>query len=502
MLRSIASLAALLAILVAVVYQRSIIRAPLAPVVQGRNNTALFIVNTFPGLHNVHMATIQSLRERHPEVKVHVASWASTGKTVRRLTSDDSVVYHELESQNWLNAVVNVTQQTSLSQFFHRPDTEGSRALGKHMQTWLLPWDGPHYEAMLHELDRLIKAVDPAVTVPESFLWPAIDAVREAGRVHAFISPNMLTDNFPYDQPWLSAYWKYPSFGSDSPFPLPWSHIPWNIWLAIMNRYWLSWTPLMRASRDYIKARGVLHHSRSVDWFGMRRDDTPFISQTLPAASLPVQFVPRNVTCAGPIIIEEAPATQQDPALAVWLARGPTVLVNLGSTVHYDQKRALTMTRAFTKLLDERPRLQVIWKYQKDGDYPDNLFKTVAKEHINSDRFRIVSWLNVNPYAMMRTGHIAAFVHHGGAGSYNDALAYVSSPGFSALKILNPVFPLSWGAYVQRSTKRYFLPGLAFPMSPCPSGPTASTSLLSSSIWASGCGPAKATAQNGQASAL
>lgn len=445
MLKKTASVAALLAVLVAVIYQRSLAPAPPAPVVQGRNNTALFIVNPLSGLHNVHMATIQSLRERHPEIELHLASWAPAGDIVKSVTGDDSVVYHELQSQSWVHGVVSTTIKLSRSieQWFHPPGMGGAREQAKDMQVFFMPWDGPNYEALMKEIGELITVVDPAVTVLEVYVWPAIDAAREAGRVHAFISPNFLLDNFPYEQPRLSAYWKYPALGSRSPFPLPWSHVPFNIWLAVMNRYWYSWTPLRREAKDYLKAKGLLRHSRSVDWYGIRRDDTPFISQTLPAASLPVSVVPKNVTCVGPMVIQEAPAAEQAPALAAWLARGPTVVVNLGTLIRFDEQRAVAMAKALTMLMDERPDLQVVWKFKKDGvDYPDETYLSVAKRHIDDDRLRIVTWLDVNPLALMQTGHIVAYVHHAGAGSYNDALLYVAPSLSPNLLLADPLSPI------------------------------------------------------------
>lgn len=456
MLMNIASAAALVAVLVAVVYQRSLAPAPPAPVVQGRRNTALFIVNPFAGLHNVHMATIQSLRERHPEVELHLASWAPAGEIVKRVTGDDSVIYHELKSQSWSQAIVSATKALSRSfaQWFHPPGFQGARDQAKDMQMFFLPWDGPNYEVVLKEMSELMEAVDPAVTVLEVFLWPAIDAAREAGRVHAFISPNFLLDNFPYEQPWLSAYWKYPPWGSRSPFPIPWSHLPFNMWLAVMNRYWYSWTPLRQATRDYIKSKGLLRHSRSVDWYGYRRDDTPFISQTLPAASLPVSVVPKNVTCVGPMIVQEPPAAEQAPALVAWLARGPTIVINLGNHISYDEKRAVAMSKALAMLMDERPKLQAVWKFKKDRvDYPDEVYQSIIKRHIDDGRLRMVSWLDVNPLCMMQTGHIVASVHHAGAGSYNDALLYVDFSSFLPLLFSSPktlVPPFCPAAFVVR----------------------------------------------------
>jgi hypothetical protein len=67
--------------------------------------------------------------------------------------------------------------------------------------------------------------------------------------------------------------------------------------------------------------------------FGMHRPEVPWITQNTEGAMIPVDFVPPNVACAGPILLSGAPATEQDPETAAWLKRSPTVLINLGSNL-------------------------------------------------------------------------------------------------------------------------------------------------------------------------
>lgn len=48
-------------------------------------------------------------------------------------------------------------------------------------------------------------------------------------------------------------------------------------------------------------------------------------------AAIPVDFIPTNVTRAGPILIDNAPVSEQDPELAQWLKQAPTILFSPGS---------------------------------------------------------------------------------------------------------------------------------------------------------------------------
>lgn len=66
---------------------------------------------------------------------------------------------------------------------------------------------------------------------------------------------------------------------------------------------------------------------------------------------------------------------------------------------------------------------QVLWKYRKLGDYPDGAVLSILQPHIDSGRLRVSSWLTVDPLALLETGDIAAFVHHGGSSCYHEGIA-------------------------------------------------------------------------------
>lgn len=94
-------------------------------------------------------------------------------------------------------------------------------------------------------------------------------------------------------------------------------------------------TPDLSAKKSLLREWGL---KDPINFFAMKRPDTPWITSATEGAMIPVDYLPPNVTCAGPILLSGTPAAQQDPELAAWLKRAPTVLINLGShlAVSYD----------------------------------------------------------------------------------------------------------------------------------------------------------------------
>ncbi|KAK8136970.1 hypothetical protein PG984_004910 [Apiospora sp. TS-2023a] len=438
--RNIGSVVLLILVgLVAVLFQVSR-KPPLTSLnqVQGRNNTALFIINVLGGLHNAQLATIQSLREKHPHIEVHVMSWATIEPKVKRLFdrgdekgSDDAaaaaVRFHALTGQGYVEAVFESAESSisDITDLIAPPTVAGWFQIGHSIQAWMSPWSGPAYLDLMREMGAAMDRIDPAVVMLDTFIWPGIDAARERRRLHAFITPNMVADNFAFQQPWLGGYWKFPPVGSNLPFPVPWSVVPRNILHALVMRYMFSWTPKLRAIKAYLHE----HAAGSIDLYNIKGpDNTPWITQTLPGASIPLDYIPPNVTCVGPLFLSSPPAAEQDPELAAWLHQDntSTVLVNLGGSVTYDEQRAEAFTKALSSLLDSRPGLQVLWKFQKarTADYAEEeTFRKIGQRHLESGRLRIVNWLDVDPIALLETGRVAAFVHHGGSGSYHEGIA-------------------------------------------------------------------------------
>jgi hypothetical protein len=128
----------------------------------------------------------------------------------------------------------------------------------------------------------------------------------------------------------------------------------------------------------------------------------PLADPSLPELEFPMLVVPSNVVACGPIFRSSAPAVDQDPELAAWLAQAPTVLINLGSTVDYSADSARELLGAIKTLL-ENSKVQVSWKFNKPGEYTEDVFLEVWKG-IKDGRLRVEKWLGIDPAAMMETG--------------------------------------------------------------------------------------------------
>jgi hypothetical protein len=148
--------------------------------------------------------------------------------------------------------------------------------------------------------------------------------------------------------------------------------------------------------------------------------DAPLLLTTMPEAHVPMEVIPTNVKFFGPTVIDMAPAAEQDAELAAWLKQAPTVLVNLGSLFYYNERRAMEMANALDTLLAET-NTQVLWKFNKIGDYGDEPFQGIQK-YMNEGRVRLTTWLKADPMSLLATGDIILSVHHGGANCYHEAI--------------------------------------------------------------------------------
>jgi hypothetical protein len=214
--------------------------------------------------------------------------------------------------------------------------------------------------------------------------------------------------------------------GSGFPFPLPWSKLPENVYLMFRIIYAMVYMPELSAKRAFLQENGIADPLR---FYALHREDTPWFSQHTEGAARPVDFIPPNVTCTGPMSVSLGSAKDQDPALLEWLTRAPTVLVNMGSNYIWPERQATAMAKAIGSLL-ETTDLQFIWKLKSDESPTMNVllsdqFETIVKPLLESGRLKIERWLTVDPTALLETGHIVASVHHGGAGNYHEAIGYV-----------------------------------------------------------------------------
>jgi hypothetical protein len=190
--------------------------------------------------------------------------------------------------------------------------------------------------------------------------------------------------------------------------------------------YTVYFNPAIAEKKAYLKEKNL---PNPADLFTVYRpNDLTWISAGSLDLDFPLPFIPQNVIPCGPIVLSTAPAYQQDPDLATWITRAPTILINLGSHVDYDKASTTEMAGAIKTLLANNTDVQVLWKFSKrkrgDGtivDFPDTFLDQLLEE-TKFGRVRIEKWLSIDPSTMFETGKIVAVVNHGGANSFHEAV--------------------------------------------------------------------------------
>ena len=143
---------------------------------------------------------------------------------------------------------------------------------------------------------------------------------------------------------------------------------------------------------------------------------------SFPEASLPMAILPDGTAHCGPSVLETAPVEEQDAELAEWLSKAPTMLVNLGSSVKYDEERAHAMVGGFLPVL-EKTDTQILWKMRRTSasTYNDSYLLPVEK-YVKEGRLRLETWFTADPTSLLTSGHIVLSVHHGGANCYHESV--------------------------------------------------------------------------------
>ena len=186
----------------------------------GFNNTVLFLTNSQSGLSNVHLATAQSLIERHPSVHVHYASFPEMSAKIDRVsslarlhdTSAPGITFHTISGQSYMEATARAIGLENLVTGWaeHKPGFKGHARRDDILRTAISPWVGEAFQYLHGEIQTLISEVHPAVIVLDTIFRPAIDATRVGSRRHVFIAPGSLSDDLAFEQPNGQGFWKYP----------------------------------------------------------------------------------------------------------------------------------------------------------------------------------------------------------------------------------------------------------------------------------------------------
>ncbi|KAJ5698886.1 hypothetical protein N7462_000891 [Penicillium macrosclerotiorum] len=354
---------------------------------------------------------------------VHIASFNALSRPVEEmnaraaLLSDGpakSATFHPVDG---LSMAETYTKRWSESVFpTHLPGYDGVLDAFKTKSGKLMAcWTGPEYMKAHDSIVTIIKEIQPTLITVDSLFYQSIDACRTAGREFTILSANSLKDHV--FQPWLATLWKYPFSGSGFPFPIPWRFFFKNIYLAIQVAIIYPKFPALKDLNTYRNEHGI--PGPLATWETLQDKNIPYIIACSPEIDFPCQITEQFTTC-GPILRPFRSIAVESPSLATWLAKAPTVLINLGSHLLTDTENMKQYIEAIQTLLDCRSDVQVLWKMKtlagtdfKLEDFVDDSF---------TQRVRTESWLNADPACILESGNVVCMVHHGGANSYNEAV--------------------------------------------------------------------------------
>jgi hypothetical protein len=127
--------------------------------------------------------------------------------------------------------------------------------------------------------------------------------------------------------------------------------------------------------------------------------------------------VPANLGLYGSIVLDTIPIEVSDPELNVWLNRGETVLMSMGTHFHYSESQVEAVIQGFLNSVNHGSDTQLLWKLPDKPKF-ENVIKEALRDRRDRERFRIIEWFDADPASVMKHPSVVAWIHHGGANSY------------------------------------------------------------------------------------
>ncbi|KAK3378916.1 glycosyltransferase family 1 protein [Lasiosphaeria ovina] len=176
-----------------------------------------------------------------------------------------------------------------------------------------------------------------------------------------------------------------------------------------------AFSPALTALR-YIGAKFVILSPNTIKDFAMPLQPNGEALWKYPwYVEFPLRVIPDHIIPCGPMIRPAKPVAKADPALATWLARGPTLYINLGTHMQFREEFATEMATAIRIIIDHAR--SVLWLLT-----PGSAVHKILGRDIEKDAVRIVDWIEAEPTAVLETGSVICAVHHGGANSFLETL--------------------------------------------------------------------------------
>ncbi|KAF7176537.1 hypothetical protein CNMCM7691_002855 [Aspergillus felis] len=388
----------------------------------------LFLANSEHGQTNIILAITHELLVRG-DVDVHIASFPALERRVNKLLNDNAPSYNDsFRSRIHFHPIrgpsnTDVFIRTGKRGAFHPPGYSGAVLGFQSLCEDIWGWTEDEYVDIYQCCMEIIKSVQPSVIAADFFFLQGRDAAYNAGYTAILINTTSLTHIVLGLQPHSAALWKYPLPGTGFPYPLPPHLIPLNTLAVLKTAKMYHGSGRRREIRDW-RIRHKIHGR--FPFADAWRPDRFHLSPALKELDWPMN-VPDNILPCGPILLPTASVEKQDPELASWLRKAPTVLVNLGTLYAPDPKVAENIARGLKMFLTswKGEKVQILWKLPKHPHDEEDVYAQSIKPlqaEVEADTARIQPWFEVEPMAMLQTGQIVCSVHHGGANSWYEAI--------------------------------------------------------------------------------
>ncbi|KAK0715076.1 glycosyltransferase family 1 protein [Lasiosphaeris hirsuta] len=328
----------------------------------------LLLTNSEHGQANVYLATSYALLTLPDEdVEVHFGSFPPIQKFVSATSEHaqrDSrtrrpILFHTIDGLDMVSA-------------WSRPEIVAEReSLKDNVNTFqliyairrmmlllkvTLPWTGPEFVQIMASVVDIVHEVQPDIIAVDPAFSPALTALRHIGTNFIVLSPNTIKDFAMPSQPNGEALWKYP-------------------------------------------------------WYN------PTVAN-LPELEFPLSTIPANIIACGPMLRPATPIKEADAGLAAWLARGPTLYINLGTHMFFDERFAVEMATAIRLLLDH-----LMPKGRYPVHQPGCAVHDILGKEMEKERVLIVEWIEAEPTAVLEAGTVVCTVHHGGSNSFLESVS-------------------------------------------------------------------------------
>ncbi|KAF9890306.1 hypothetical protein FE257_006221 [Aspergillus nanangensis] len=388
----------------------------------------LFLANSEHGQTNIILAFTHELLIRG-DIDVHIGSFPVLEARIEKLLNDNVACYDaSFRSRIHFHPIrgpsnTDVFLRTGKRGAFHPPGYGGAVLGFQSLCEDIWGWTEDEYVDVYQSCVEIVRDVDPRVIAVDFFFLQGRDAAYNTGHTAILINTTSLSHIVLGLQPNAEPLWKYPLPGTGFPYPLPWHLAPFNALAGLKTAKMYHGSGRRREIRDW----RIRHHIHGRFPFADAwRPDRFHLTPALKELDWPFA-VPENILPCGPILLPTATVQDQDPEMARWLQQAPTVLVNLGTLYAPDPDVALNIAVGLKMFLDAWTGgpVQVLWKLPKHPNDGDDVYVRAVRPlavEVEAGSVRICPWFQVEPLAMLETGHVACSVHHGGANSWYEAI--------------------------------------------------------------------------------